>query len=158
MSKKVAALLLIVSLFAISCTAAQDAGAQPEVNTAEPYEWVLTALRDNGTAVEALSTISQPFFEPEARSSRLMGRKCNSSPFPMKPKPRQRQLPLMPAAAQWGPPCFPGWPRPISSNLAISLSFMWGTPRQSLPPCRACWDRKSLVAAQHNLPCRLWLK
>ncbi|MCA9899351.1 MAG: hypothetical protein KC433_14260 [Anaerolineales bacterium] len=82
MSKKVAALLLIVSLFAISCTAAQDAGAQPEVNTAEPYEWVLTALRDNGTAVEALSTISQPFFEPEGQVIQVDGQEVQLFAFP----------------------------------------------------------------------------
>ena len=82
MLKKVVLLVMIVSIFAISCTATQEAGLSeaslsevslPEVDAVGTYEWLITALSSNGTTVEPLPTISQPFFEPEGQVIKVDG-------------------------------------------------------------------------------------
>jgi hypothetical protein len=71
MLKKLAVLLMLVSIFAIACTTSQEADSPtaslPEVGAVGTDEWLITALRTNGSAVESLSTVSQPFFEPDGQ-------------------------------------------------------------------------------------------
>ena len=62
----VRAAFLAMAIIATACAAKQDAGetvGQP----VDGYDGLLAALRGNGSTVEAVGPISQPFFVPEGR-------------------------------------------------------------------------------------------
>lgn len=85
MLKRVALLLMIVSIFAISCTAPQEAAptavSLPEANADGTYDWLIAVLGTNGASVESLSTISQPFFEPEGQVIHVDGQEVQIFEF-----------------------------------------------------------------------------
>lgn len=58
--------LLATAAIAISCAAPQDAD-EVESRSVNTYDELVAALRDNGSEVEFLDPISQPFFVPEGQ-------------------------------------------------------------------------------------------
>ena len=60
------AAFLASSAILISCAASQDSG-DIDSSTVSTYNELVAALRSNGSAVETLDLISQPFFEPEGQ-------------------------------------------------------------------------------------------
>ena len=68
----VQAALLAMAMIATSCALSQGAG----VTVGEPidsYDGLVTALRENGSKVDSVGHISQPFFPPEGRVIRVDG-------------------------------------------------------------------------------------
>ncbi len=61
----VAALLASAAIL-ISCAPSQDAG-ETDTSSVSTYDELVAALRSNGSAVQSLDPISQPFFEPEGQ-------------------------------------------------------------------------------------------
>jgi hypothetical protein len=83
MIKKLVVMLIIVAIFLISCTATQDNG-QPEARpagTSGTYKELVAALRANGSTVESLDPILQPFFEPEGQVVRIDGQEVQIFEF-----------------------------------------------------------------------------
>jgi len=58
--------LIAVAAASISCGGPRDAG-ELETGSVGTYEELVAALRDNGSAVDSLDPISQPFFLPEGQ-------------------------------------------------------------------------------------------
>jgi len=58
--------LIAVAAISISCAGPRDSG-ESEASSVGTYEELVAALRDNGSAVESLDPISQPFFLPEGQ-------------------------------------------------------------------------------------------
>jgi len=58
--------LLATAAVLISCAASRDAG-EFETGSVNTYDELVVALRDNGSAVEFLDSVSQPFFVPEGQ-------------------------------------------------------------------------------------------
>lgn len=68
----VRAAFMAMAIIATACAAKQDAGetvGQP----VDGYDGLLAALRGNGSTVESLDSISQPFFVPEGQVIRVDG-------------------------------------------------------------------------------------
>ncbi len=61
-----ALLLLATAAIVVSCAAPQDAD-EVETRSVSTYNELVAALRDNGSAVDSLDPISQPFFGPEGQ-------------------------------------------------------------------------------------------
>ena len=79
-------LALSVSLLAsaailVSCAASQDDG-ESETASVVTYDELVAALRDNGSAVESLDPISQPFFVPEGRVISVDGSEVQVFEYP----------------------------------------------------------------------------
>ncbi len=58
--------LLATAAILVSCAAPQDAD-EVETRSVSTYVGLVAALRNNGSAVESLDPISQPFFVPEGQ-------------------------------------------------------------------------------------------
>lgn len=71
--------LLTTAAILVACATSQDAGETGSVGT---YDELVAALRDNGSAVESLEPISQPFFEPEGRVIRVDGSEVQVFEYP----------------------------------------------------------------------------
>ncbi len=56
--------LLATAAILISCAGSRDAG-ESETGSVGTFDELVTALRDNGSAVDSLGPISQPLFEPD---------------------------------------------------------------------------------------------
>lgn len=61
----VAALLASAAIL-MSCTPSNDA-SETDTSSVSAYDELVAALRSNGSEVESLDPISQPFFEPEGQ-------------------------------------------------------------------------------------------
>ena len=73
--------LLATAAILISCAGPQDAG-ESDSRSASTYDEFVAALRDNGSAVESLDPISQPFFEPEGRVISVDGSEVQVFEYP----------------------------------------------------------------------------
>ncbi len=73
--------LLATAAILISCAGSLDAG-ESETSSIGKYDELVAALRDNGSAVESLDPISQPFFEPEGRVISVDGSEVQVFEYP----------------------------------------------------------------------------
>jgi hypothetical protein len=73
--------LLTTAAILVACATSQDAG-ESDTRSVGTYDELVAALRDNGSAVESLDPISQPFFEPEGRVIRVDGSEVQVFEYP----------------------------------------------------------------------------
>ena len=73
--------LLASAAILVSCAASQDDG-ESETASVVTYDELVAALRDNGSAVESLDPISQPFFVPEGRVISVDGSEVQVFEYP----------------------------------------------------------------------------
>ena len=73
--------LLATAAILISCAGSQDAG-ESDSRSVSTYDELVAALRDNGSAVESLDPISQPFFVPEGRVISVDGSEVQVFEYP----------------------------------------------------------------------------
>jgi hypothetical protein len=75
------AIVITLFLLAAACSVNTEDG-EPAGNSSDTYEQLLVSLQDAGFEVETSASITQPFFEPEARIITAGGQEMQVFEFP----------------------------------------------------------------------------